>query len=191
MTGKSHGKRSLCLPRSGVALSRTKQCVPILRRLNFFFCFVIQFELRFEMIQATVKGSVTVFISSFRANLALLHSNTGRLMRLCAQAVRTDKPLQGEFSSEEKTFYKQVGISTNHHHPPPRRLSDYYLDVITQAIEFYNRALQSLAERKACPEVWDAVTWELSGAYFTMATLLQDYPPLSILSQQEVWAIHC
>ncbi|KAK3723836.1 hypothetical protein QZH41_019520, partial [Actinostola sp. cb2023] len=100
-----------------------------------------------------------------RANVALLYSNSGRLMRLCAQAVGgrvgTDKPSLVEFSSEEKTFFKQ-------------------------SIEFYQRALQSLTERKVCAEVWDAVTWELSGAYFTMATLLQDYPPLSMLSQQEV-----
>ena len=55
-----------------------------------------------------------------------------------------------------------------------------------QAFEFYNRALRSLYERKTFPEVWDTVTWELSGAYFSMATLLQDYAPLSVYAQERV-----
>ena len=55
-----------------------------------------------------------------------------------------------------------------------------------QAFEFYNRALRCLADRKKNPEVWDTVTWELSGSYFTMATLLQDFAPLSTYAQEQV-----
>ncbi|XP_067036895.1 erythroid differentiation-related factor 1-like isoform X2 [Acropora muricata] len=99
------------------------------------------------------------------ANKALLLSNLGRLMRLCAQAVGrvhskgTGK--RGEFSQEERSYFNK-------------------------AFEFYNRALRCLAERKKNPEVWDTVTWELSGLYFTMATLLQDYAPLSSNAQEQV-----
>lgn len=56
----------------------------------------------------------------------------------------------------------------------------------SQAFEFYNKALRCLAERKKSPEVWDTVTWELSGSYFSMGTLLQDFAPLSSYAQEQV-----
>ena len=65
----------------------------------------------------------------------------------------------------------------------------HWFDVVFvsfQAFEFYNRALRCLAERKKSPEVWDTVTWELSGSYFSMASLLQDYAPLSSYAQEQV-----
>lgn len=34
--------------------------------------------------------------------------------------------------------------------------------------------------------VWDSVNWELSTTYFTLATLLQDYAPLSRKAQEQV-----
>lgn len=55
-----------------------------------------------------------------------------------------------------------------------------------QAFEFYNKALRCLADRKKSPEVWDTVTWELSGSYFSMGTLLQDFAPLSTYAQEQV-----
>lgn len=60
------------------------------------------------------------------------------------------------------------------------------LSLSPQAFEFYNRALRCLAERKKSPEVWDTVTWELSGSYYSMGTLLQDYAPLSSYAQEQV-----
>ena len=57
----------------------------------------------------------------------------------------------------------------------------------SKAIESYQKALRCLGERKSCPEVWDTVTWELSGAYYTLATLLQDYAPLTTHAQEEVF----
>jgi len=36
------------------------------------------------------------------------------------------------------------------------------------------------------PAVWDSVNWELSTTYFTMATLQQDYAPLSRKAQEQV-----
>lgn len=111
------------------------------------------------------RGIRTFEVIDDSANKALLLSNLGRLMRLCAQAVGgVESKLTGrrkEFSQEERGYFNK-------------------------AFEFYNRALRCLADRKNNPEVWDTVTWELSGSYFTMATLLQDYAPLSTHAQEQV-----
>ncbi|XP_056291359.1 erythroid differentiation-related factor 1 [Pseudoliparis swirei] len=96
-------------------------------------------------------------------NTALLLCNTGRLMRICAQAhcaVPADQS-RGEFSPEEALYYNK-------------------------AIVYYSRAIKSLASRKNHPVVWDSVNWELSTTYFTLATLLQDYAPLSRKAQEQI-----
>uniref|UniRef100_A0A8C3AQT3 Erythroid differentiation regulatory factor 1 n=1 Tax=Cyclopterus lumpus TaxID=8103 RepID=A0A8C3AQT3_CYCLU len=96
-------------------------------------------------------------------NTALLLCNTGRLMRICAQAhcaVSADQS-RGEFSPEEALYYNK-------------------------AIVYYSRAIKSLASRKNHPVVWDSVNWELSTTYFTLATLLQDYAPLSRKAQEQI-----
>ncbi|XP_023697588.1 erythroid differentiation-related factor 1 isoform X2 [Paramormyrops kingsleyae] len=96
-------------------------------------------------------------------NVALLLCNTGRLMRICAQAhcaVSTDVS-RGEFSPEEALYYNK-GI-------------DYYL-----------KAMKSLGTREGHEAVWDSVNWELSTTYFTLATLLQDYAPLSRKAQEQI-----
>ncbi|XP_042358547.1 erythroid differentiation-related factor 1 [Plectropomus leopardus] len=96
-------------------------------------------------------------------NTALLLCNTGRLMRICAQAhcaVSADQS-RGEFSPEEALYYNK-------------------------AIDYYLRAMKSLASRENHPAVWDSVNWELSTTYFTMATLLQDYAPLSRKAQEQI-----
>ncbi|XP_040035033.2 erythroid differentiation-related factor 1 [Gasterosteus aculeatus] len=96
-------------------------------------------------------------------NTALLLCNTGRLMRICAQAhcaVSADQS-RGEFSPEEALYYNK-------------------------AIDYYSRALKSLASRVNHPAVWDSVNWELSTTYFTLATLLQDYAPLSRKAQEQI-----
>ncbi|XP_048864932.1 erythroid differentiation-related factor 1 isoform X2 [Brienomyrus brachyistius] len=96
-------------------------------------------------------------------NMALLLCNTGRLMRICAQAhcaVSTDVS-RGEFSPEEALYYNK-GV-------------DYYL-----------RAMKSLGTREGHEAVWDSVNWELSTTYFTLATLLQDFAPLSRKAQEQI-----
>ena len=85
------------------------------------------------------------------ANLALLHSNTGRLMRLRAHFHSPGESDRKELAGQERHFYGK-------------------------AIASYQKALQVLGERKYNPVVWDSVNWELSTALYTMATLLQDYP---------------
>ncbi|KAG9341859.1 hypothetical protein JZ751_018583 [Albula glossodonta] len=85
-------------------------------------------------------------------NTALLLCNTGRLMRICAQAhcaVSADLS-RGEFSPEEAL------------------------------------AMKSLGSRESHAAVWDSVNWELSTTYFTLATLQQDYAPLSRKAQEQI-----
>ncbi|XP_034040596.1 erythroid differentiation-related factor 1 isoform X2 [Thalassophryne amazonica] len=93
-------------------------------------------------------------------NIALLLCNTGRLMRICAHAQCVHQT-RGEFSPEEALYYNKA--------------TDYYL-----------RAMQSLVRRENHPAVWDSVNWELSTTYFTLATLLQDYAPLSRKAQEQI-----
>uniref|UniRef100_A0ABD2XJ45 Erythroid differentiation-related factor 1 n=1 Tax=Trichogramma kaykai TaxID=54128 RepID=A0ABD2XJ45_9HYME len=78
-------------------------------------------------------------------NLALVHSNIGRLMRLCAHVHKI------EHASRERHFYNK-------------------------AIASYHKALQYLGSRKTSPDIWDAVTWDLSTTLYTLASILQDYP---------------
>ncbi|OPJ84078.1 erythroid differentiation-related factor 1 isoform B [Patagioenas fasciata monilis] len=95
-------------------------------------------------------------------NAALLLCNTGRLMRICAQAhCATEGDFKREFSPEEALYYNK-------------------------AIDYYLKALRSLGQRDVHPAVWDSVNWELSTTYFTMATLQQDYAPLSRKAQEQI-----
>uniref|UniRef100_A0A8D2MYM1 Erythroid differentiation regulatory factor 1 n=1 Tax=Zonotrichia albicollis TaxID=44394 RepID=A0A8D2MYM1_ZONAL len=101
-------------------------------------------------------------------NAALLLCNTGRLMRICAQAhCAAEGDFKREFSPEEALYYNK-------------------------AIDYYLKALRSLGKRDVHPAVWDSVNWELSTTYFTMATLQQDYAPLSRKAQEQVTeGFHC
>ncbi|XP_037542294.1 erythroid differentiation-related factor 1 [Nematolebias whitei] len=96
-------------------------------------------------------------------NTALLLCNTGRLMRICAQAhcTMSADESRGEFSSEEALYYNK-------------------------AIDYYLRAMKALSSRESHSAVWDSVNWELSTTYFTLATLLQDYAPLSRKAQEQI-----
>lgn len=46
--------------------------------------------------------------------------------------------------------------------------------------------MKCLGSREGHAAVWDSVNWELSTTYFTLATLLQDYAPLSRKAQEQV-----
>ncbi|XP_019509758.1 PREDICTED: erythroid differentiation-related factor 1 isoform X2 [Hipposideros armiger] len=95
-------------------------------------------------------------------NAALLLCNTGRLMRICAQAhCGAGDEFKREFSPEEGLYYNK-------------------------AVDYYLKALRSLGTRDIHPVVWDSVNWELSTTYFTMATLQQDYAPLSRKAQEQI-----
>ncbi|XP_023564817.1 erythroid differentiation-related factor 1 [Octodon degus] len=60
------------------------------------------------------------------------------------------------------------------------------LSFVPQAVDYYLKALRSLRTRDIHPAVWDSVNWELSTTYFTMATLQQDYAPLSRKAQEQI-----
>ncbi|XP_058508258.1 erythroid differentiation-related factor 1-like [Solea solea] len=96
-------------------------------------------------------------------NISLLLCNTGRLMRVCAQAhcAVSANQSRGEFSPEEALYYNK-------------------------AMDYYLQAIRSLTIRENNPAVWDSVNWELSTTYFTLGTLLQDYPPLSRKAQEPI-----
>ncbi|XP_062988856.1 erythroid differentiation-related factor 1 isoform X2 [Elgaria multicarinata webbii] len=95
-------------------------------------------------------------------NAALLLCNMGRLMRICAHAhCAATGDFKREFSPEEALYYNK-------------------------AIDYYLKALRSLGRRDVHSAVWDSVNWELSTTYFTMATLLQDYAPLSRKAQEQI-----
>ncbi|XP_049620364.1 erythroid differentiation-related factor 1 isoform X1 [Suncus etruscus] len=95
-------------------------------------------------------------------NTALLLCNTGRLMRICAQA-HCGAGSQGkrEFSPEEGLYFNK-------------------------AVDYYSKALRALGSRDVHPMVWDSVNWELSTTYFNMATLQQDFAPLSRKAQEQI-----
>ncbi|XP_074088294.1 erythroid differentiation-related factor 1 isoform X4 [Macrotis lagotis] len=113
------------------------------------------------------KGILNFESINDATNAALLLCNTGRLMRICSQAHGAIATAAGgedarrEFSPEEALYYNK-------------------------AIDYYLKALQSLGTRDVHPAVWDSVNWELSTTYFTMATLQQDYAPLSRKAQEQV-----
>uniref|UniRef100_A0A3B4F853 Erythroid differentiation regulatory factor 1 n=1 Tax=Pundamilia nyererei TaxID=303518 RepID=A0A3B4F853_9CICH len=96
-------------------------------------------------------------------NTALLLCNTGRLMRICAQAHcnLSGNEGRGEFSPEEALYYNK-------------------------AIDYYLQAMKALSSREKHSAVWDSVNWELSTTYFTLATLLQDYAPVSRKAQEQI-----
>ncbi|KAG0727137.1 Erythroid differentiation-related factor 1 [Chionoecetes opilio] len=85
------------------------------------------------------------------SNMALLRSNTGRLMRLCAfHCVPKDAPRQ--FVNRERNYYEQ-------------------------ALKEYQKALEVLKSKKKNEAIWELVVWEYGTTLFTMASLLQDHPP--------------
>lgn len=88
-------------------------------------------------------------------NIALLYTNMGHLHRLLAHA---NTPVErGELTSQEKLHYNKAFLN-------------------------YKKALQVLGDRKHSPNIWDAVTWELSTALFTMGTIMLENPSPSIVS---------
>ena len=63
--------------------------------------------------KASVDAHISLVFSSLSANKALLLSNLGRLMRICAQAVGGVESKitgrRGEFSQEERGYFNKVG----------------------------------------------------------------------------------
>ena len=96
------------------------------------------------------------------SNVALLHSNLGRLMRYYAEFYTPIiDGVRQEFSPQERQSYQK-------------------------AFDYYLRGLKLVEHRADLFDVYRTLSWELSNSYFHMATLLQDYAPLSSTSQEDV-----
>jgi hypothetical protein len=96
------------------------------------------------------------------SNVALLHSNLGRLMRYYAEFYTPIVDgVRQEFSIQERQSYHK-------------------------AFDYYLHGLKLVEHRSDLFDVYRTLSWELSNSYFTMATLLQDYAPLTSLSQEDV-----
>jgi hypothetical protein len=115
-----------------------------------------------------LEEGVSVFSSiGDDMNVAMLLSNKGRLLRLLAQCVvfsSNNSDRQREFTQEERNYYHQAADS-------------------------YKMALNLLSTKKDEPMVNNllmSMSWDLSSVYFTMATLLQDYSPISTCAQQQI-----
>ncbi|XP_050399399.1 erythroid differentiation-related factor 1 [Patella vulgata] len=109
------------------------------------------------------RGKEVFHAINDKANVTLLLSNTGKLMRLCAQTytqltISSDQP---EFTTIEREYY-------------------------TKAIDCYQMALAILKNGKQYCDIWESVLWELSTTYYNMAMLLQDYAPLSTYCKEEI-----
>lgn len=55
-----------------------------------------------------------------------------------------------------------------------------------KAFDYYLKGLKLVENRCDLHEVYRTLSWELSNTYFTMATTLQDYAPLTTMSQEDV-----
>ncbi|KAK6638651.1 hypothetical protein RUM43_006918 [Polyplax serrata] len=115
----------------------------------------------FTKSQLHLQNGIKAFDSvKDEANLALLYSNTGRLMRVQAHFLADSESDDNELATQEKHYYKK-------------------------SISNYQKALQVLGDRKYNPVIWDSVHWELSTALYAMATRLQDYPCLKNKEEAE------
>lgn len=124
---------------------------------------------RVEKLWKNSEKHLTSALKSFEEtndvlNSALLNSNLGRLMRLCASAYHTSETTATKKKSsanQEKRYYQK-------------------------AVQYYNRAIDILCENKnENAQLWETIHWDLCTTYFVFATQLQDFPPANI-SQEEV-----
>ena len=105
-------------------------------------------------------------------NQALVLSNLGRLMRVCAQSTAQN---QDElFTHQEQQLYDNA--------------IEYYKKAIAlQKQNSKNRKGSNPASaEKHVPSIADNLSWQLGGAYFTMAQRLQDHPPLTLKPLNEI-----
>ena len=103
-------------------------------------------------------------------NQAVVLSNLGRLMRICAQS--TAQKENDKFTLHEQQLYDSA--------------IDYYKKALAVQKQTSKRKQLNLNTNKHLPVVADNISWEISGAYFTMAQRLQDHPPLDIKAQSDI-----
>ncbi|RZF42879.1 hypothetical protein LSTR_LSTR012693 [Laodelphax striatellus] len=132
----------------------------------------LKYDNLFKAARSHLEQGVEQFESvSDNANLALLHSNTGRLMRLLAHYQQHCHQFDGEQDEDKIAARVSKG-------------EKYYYN---RAFSSYQKALGFLGGRKSNPLIWDTINWELSSALFAYATMMQDYPPpISARTREEV-----
>lgn len=102
----------------------------------------------------TGKGIAAFELVSDDNNLALLHSNMGRLMRLRASYTLVHDYSPNDYSSNGK---------------PDERGGKYN----KQALDHYTSAIAVLGSRKRNTVIWDTIMWELSSTLYSLAVLSQ------------------
>lgn len=118
-----------------------------------------QFRKSFETFDAAIQAFEKINDTS---NIATIHSHLGRLMRYYAQFYApVVNGVRQEFSPQERQSYQK-------------------------AFDYYLRGLKLVENRADLFEVYRNLSWELSNTYFTMATSLQDFAPLTTTSQEDV-----
>ena len=118
-----------------------------------------QFRKSFETFDAAIQAFEKI---NDTLNIATIHSHLGRLMRYYAQFYApVVNGIRQEFSPQERQSYQK-------------------------AFDYYLRGLKLVENRADLFEVFRNLSWELSNTYFTMATSLQDFAPLTTTSQEDV-----
>lgn len=141
-----------------------------MKLVSFSIRSVFSFENQIQEVKDLFRKSFESFDAALQAfesindtsNMALIFSNLGRLMRHYAQFYApVVNGVRQEFSSQERQTFQK-------------------------AFDYYLRGLKLVEHRQEFTDVFRNLSWDLSNTYFTMATTLQDFAPLSSMSQDEV-----
>nr|XP_002119713.1 erythroid differentiation-related factor 1 [Ciona intestinalis] len=103
-------------------------------------------------------------------NQALVLSNLGKLMRICAQSIAQDQ--QDNFTMDEETLHN--------------RAIDYYLKALTHHNSNHDRRNDTDTSKSLSLNIHNNLSWEVCGAYFTMAQRVQDHSPLHLKSREQI-----
>ena len=104
-------------------------------------------------------------------NQALVLSNLGQLMRVCAKSTALSEDQR--FTSHEQQLFDSA--------------IEYYKKAIALQKQVpKNRKATSSQPDKHAPSIADNLSWELSLAYFALAERLQEHPPSDMKAQDEI-----
>lgn len=110
-------------------------------------------------------------------NVALLSCNLAKLYRVQARALAPAEKKEAslaEWKSYSKVYNSSL-INQDQGGVPETAQS------LSQALQHYKEALDVLSGRtSANSSIWDAIVWDYTTVLFTLASLLQDFAPLSI-----------
>ncbi|KAJ1525881.1 hypothetical protein ONE63_009073 [Megalurothrips usitatus] len=117
------------------------------------------FQSKFDSSLSHLEAGIRAFdAAKDLTNKALLHSNIGRLLRMCAHFHVPNSKDPKENFLHERAFYNK-------------------------SLTHYQTALQYLGQRDGNEAVWDCVMWEQSTALYNMALQVMEKPSAHLLSQ--------